>query len=283
MPIAFSKTRIMNASIRASVGTGENALVVGTVLLGGRPESTRPLLVRAAGPALLNYGVHNVVPDPQFEVHTTLSGKDKVVGQGGAWNGDPIISQVAAAVGAFPFDARSTDAALFAPGVPLGAYTVVVTSRSATKGNVLAELYDAGASTDGPELVNVSARTFVGTGEDTLIAGFVVCGDVPKRVLIRGVGPELIRFGVGAILADPKLTLYRPEGSSSTIIATNDDWNGVATIADAAAAVGAFPLRTSTSKDAAMVVTLSPGAYTAQVTGANSSTGIALVEVYALD
>lgn len=129
----------------------------------------------------------------------------------------------------------------------------------------------AAATTD--RLFNISSRTQVGTGGNVMIAGFIIGQGGPKKVLIRAVGPGLTQFGVSGVLADPILELH----DSATTIATNDNWNAAdqATMTEA----GAFALAAG-SKDAVIVTTLNPGAYTAIVSGAGSTTGIALVEVY---
>jgi uncharacterized protein (DUF1800 family) len=119
-------------------------------------------------------------------------------------------------------------------------------------------------------LSNLAVRA-QGGGGDTLITGFTVSAGANKTVLVRAVGPTLEEFGVGGALADPRLELYAGE----TKIAENDNWNAHD---DAAfVAVGAFPLGAS-SKDAALVATLAPGGYTAQVSGTGG--GVTLVEVY---
>ncbi|MGH8017611.1 MAG: DUF1800 family protein [Opitutaceae bacterium] len=121
-------------------------------------------------------------------------------------------------------------------------------------------------------LVNLSARARVGTAADVVIAGFVVAES--ELVLVRAVGPGLAIHGVPGLLEDPILTIYDAENK---VIATNDNWIP----ADAAVFVqlGAFSL-TPGSKDAAIVLPLTPGAYTAVASGAGGTTGIALVEVY---
>jgi hypothetical protein len=141
----------------------------------------------------------------------------------------------------------------------------------------LVEVYDAGTD-DGSALLNVSARNRVGTGDDILIAGFVIVGSSKKHVLIRGVGPALnFKFGVAGALNDPKVTLFT---SSGTAITSNDDWSD--SLASTFARLGAFDLQ-SGSKDAALFVALDPGVYTAQVAGADGGTGEALVEIYDAD
>jgi hypothetical protein len=115
----------------------------------------------------------------------------------------------------------------------------------------------------------------VGTGENIMVAGFVVGGNVPLKVLIRAVGPTLASFGVSGVLADPKLELY----GGPDKIGENDNWGGTATLRDAFTVTQEFPLPDN-SKDAAMLITLPPGLYTAQVSGVGNTTGVALIEVY---
>lgn len=125
------------------------------------------------------------------------------------------------------------------------------------------------------KLLNVSTRGFVGTGASILIAGFVIGGTVPKTVLVRATGPGLAEFGVAGVLVDPQLQLL----SGATLVAKNVGWGGAGPIAAAAAKVGAFSWSAS-SRDSAILATLQPGSYTAQVTGDVGDTGVALVEVY---
>jgi hypothetical protein len=111
-----------------------------------------------------------------------------------------------------------------------------------------------------------------------VIAGFVIGGSGPCTVLIRAVGPTLANYGVTGVLADPKLTLY----AGSTQTAENDNWSdatNASAISTAATTVGASVLA-SGSKDAAILVTLQPGIYSAKVSGIANTTGVALVEVY---
>ena len=134
--------------------------------------------------------------------------------------------------------------------------------------------------TAGNRLINLSTRGLVGTGAAAMYSGFVLEGVVPHRLLIRGIGPELVRYHVPDVLADPALRLFNAAGVE---IAGVNDWAeaGEASIIAAAAAVGAFSLP-SGSKDAAMLVTLPPGRYTVQLRGAGGTTGTALLEVYEL-
>jgi hypothetical protein len=129
--------------------------------------------------------------------------------------------------------------------------------------------------------VNFSCRANVGSGPNLAIAGFVISGAVgtTEQLLIRAVGPTLAQFGVSGVLTQPVLTLTNSVGA---VVSSNTGWstNSNATqIATAATVTGAFTLPTG-SADSALLINLPPGVYTAQVTGLNGGTGIALVEVY---
>jgi hypothetical protein len=125
------------------------------------------------------------------------------------------------------------------------------------------------------DVVNLSVRVFVGAGDARAIPGLVV-SRAPVRMLIRAVGPTLGAepYNVEGVLADPQITLQGVAG------AANDNWSG-ADVAAAAAQVGAFALPAG-SKDAALIVTLPPGQYTALVSGVGGTTGVALIETYEL-
>jgi hypothetical protein len=149
-----------------------------------------------------------------------------------------------------------------------------------TTGVGLLEVYDISSGAAGQRITNLSARAVAGSGENTLIIGVHVSGTQPKRVLIRGVGPALAAFGVANPLAKPVLSLYR----GSTLVAQNTGWTTSADangITAATTELGAFALGSS-SADSALLLNLTPGLYTAQVTSADGSVGPALLEVYEL-
>jgi hypothetical protein len=135
-----------------------------------------------------------------------------------------------------------------------------------------------GGSNGSARLINISTRAMVGTGANILIPGFVVSGTGTETLLIRADGPALSQFGVGGVLAQPTLSIFR----ASTVIASNTGWgtsSNPALISSTAAQVGAFAFA-SGSADCAVIVHLSAGSYTVQVSGVNGTTGVALAEVY---
>lgn len=266
--------RLANLSVRSQIGPDNQNLIAGFAL--GNGAGAKSLLVRAIGPTLSAFNVTDALADPLLEV-APLGGAN--VAANSAWGGAAALKNAFTRVGAFPLSPdTSNDAALLVSPLP-GAYTAKVTSAGNRTGLALVEIYDAGTE-NSPRLVNVSARSRVGTGGGVLITGFAVNGTLPKRLLIRAGGPSLEGFGVGGALADPML-IVRPLGSDS-IVANNDDWAGTAALKAAFVDVGAFPFTSDASKDAALIVELPPGAYTATVVGKNNATGVALVEVYEL-
>ena len=274
--LTLGSSRLVNLSVRSTAATGDDSLIVGFV---AGPGAGLPVLVRGVGPTLGAFGVTGALADPVLTV----------TGAGGAalaanddWGRAANASELAAAAaqaGAFALPTASLDAAVLAQLSP-GAYTATVAGKTAAAGVALVEAYERGGAAGASRLVNVSARARV-SGGDALLAGFVISGDVPKQVLIRGVGPTLAGFGVGGALADPQLTVRRQ--GSTTALETNDNWlsaPNAAQIGLAAGTVGAFPLPAN-SRDAAVLIALEPGAYTAQVSGPNANaSGVALVEIY---
>ncbi len=267
--------RLSNLSTRARI-SGDGSIIVGFVVSGTRGKF---VLVRAVGPTLADYGVASSLSDPYLRL---FRGETELTSNDNWWAGimGITVDAMANQLGAFPLRRGSNDAALAAQLVP-GPYTMHVGSTDGTGGIVLVEVYDAFPDeADGPRLSNLSTRGFAGSDEDTLIAGFVVSGDGPKRLLIRGVGPTLRDFGVADAVSDPRLRIF----SGSTLAATNDNWSDNANADDIrqiASSIGAFPLD-SGSSDAAVLIYLEPGLYTAQVNGADGTAGEALVEVYEL-
>ena len=268
--------RLVNISCRAQVGTGGNILIAGFAVGGAGTAGTEQLLIRGSGPALVPFGVTGALADPQLQI---FSGSE-LLGTNDGWNGSPAIASAASSVGAFAWPIASSHDAALLENLPGGPYTAQVAGEASDSGVALAEVYDdtqPGARTPTtPRLVNISARVQVGTGGNILIAGFVIGGSTSKTVLIRASGPALIEFGVLGTLPDPMLQLY----SGGTVVAASDGWGGNPQIASAAASVGAFAWSNPASNDSAILVTLPPGAYTAQVAGASGDSGVALAEVY---
>ncbi|MCX6953907.1 MAG: hypothetical protein NTV51_17295, partial [Verrucomicrobia bacterium] len=261
--------RLANLSVRAFVASADEPLIAGFVTLGTGGTNA---IVRAIGPGLGGFGVGDAMRDPSLKL--VRDGLDQFTNDN--WNA--TLAPRFAAVGAFPLVAGSRDAALEAP-IAAGNYSAVVVPPAGESGTALVELFEATeAATPTRRFVNVSARPPV-TPERPLIVGFSIVGEVPVTILVRGVGPALARLGVTGALPDPTLTLYR---NGTALWENAGDRAATENPLDlspwaAAQRTGAFSI---SSDDAAMVVTLAPGSYSALVTSAGKASGTALVEVY---
>jgi len=264
--------RLINLSVRSGAGSGERTLIAGFVIQGA---GGRSVLVRGIGPTLADFGVNGALADPLLALFAGAGGDPLVTNDD--WRGDEALVQAFDRTGAFSLPSASADAAALATLAP-DPYTVHVSGKGEIPGIALVEIYEDASGDDG-RLVNLSTRTIVGSADETLIAGFAINGNVPRRLLVRAIGPALVDFGVVDALADPHLALFR-EGEP-TPLATSDDWGGGPALTTAFLDAGAFPLAPD-SLDAAFVITVVPGLYSAHVTGFGVTTGVGLVEVYEL-
>lgn len=135
-----------------------------------------------------------------------------------------------------------------------------------------------------PQLANISTRVRVETGDNALIAGFIVTGASNKVVMLRAIGPSLRAAAISDPLLDPMMELY---DSAGVLIARNDNWHttdiGGILLGSQYSGLYASELRPTESAESAILVELWPGAYTAIVRGKNNTTGIAVVEAYDFD
>lgn len=266
----YPAKRLVNLSARGTV-RGATQTMIGGLSVSSDDGRDKTFLIRAVGPALAAFGVTDALARPSL---TVFRGSTPIAGNTGWSTGDAErIAAAAREVGAFALTAGSADAALQATLAP-GNYTLEVSGLNSAEGSALLEVYELTA--DLGRLVNLSTRGNV-TENQPLTAGIVVRGSASVKLLIRAVGPGLTPFGVTHALPAPRLNLYA--GSIQT--GTNSGWSTAANsneIAAAAAATGAFAL-TPGSQDSALLLTLAPGAYTAEIASRGGS-GTALVEVY---
>jgi Fibronectin type III domain len=250
-----------NVSSRTLVQTGDFAMIGGFILLADSPKE---VVLRAIGPSLSNAGVSQVLADPTLDL---LDSSGTVVASNDDWRtgGLDLV-----ALGLAPTDDR--ESALIAT-LPGGAYSAIVRGKDDAVGVALVELYDLDMNNG--RIANISTRARVETGEDVLIGGFILTGTDPAQVIVRAIGPSLASAGVMDPLLDPVLELHDADGS---LIFTNDNWRS-----DQESQIIDTTLPPADDREAAIVVTLPPGAYSAIVRGVNDSAGVALFEVYALN
>jgi hypothetical protein len=249
--------RIVNLSTRMRVGTGDNVGIGGFVL-----PTFGQVIVRAIGPSLAAFGVPNALADPVLELHGpgtfgTVTNDN--------WRDDPSAGQVQN-MGLAPTSDR--ESAMFL-SLNRGNYTAIVRGKDNTEGIALVEIYAVGG--------NLSTRGFVSTGDDIVIAGFILgLNPGAARVVVRGIGPRLGSFGIENPLADPTLELRNADGA---LLIANDNW---VDDPDQAAELTALQLAPISPLESGLAVTLAPGLYTALLSGVNHGTGVGLVEVYGL-
>jgi len=272
LPPPTGNSHLVNISTRSLAGSGSSTLIAGFIIQGNSP---RKVLIRAGGPYLTQFSVTSVLDDP---VLTLFSGQDQIA-QNDDWGADAVnIAAATVKVGATGFPVGSKDAAIVSVLQPGIAYTAQVSGKNSQTGNAIVEVYDADDETDS-KLVNISTRSYVGTGGSIQIGGFILRGSGPQKVLIRAGGPYLSQFNVQSVLADPVLTIYAGQNQ----IAQNDDWGTNATSVNAATTQAGILSYANGSADSAVVLQLNPGvAYTAQVSGKNNATGNALIEIFQL-
>jgi uncharacterized repeat protein (TIGR01451 family) len=251
--------RLVNISTRMQVLTGDNVMI-GGFIIGGSASKT--VVVRARGPSLAPTGISNFLANPLLQL---FSGQTQIAANdnfGTASN----LAELQASGFAPPHAAESAILVTLAPG----GYTAIVSGVGGTTGVGLIEVFEVD-HTEIP-LLNIATRGKVLTGNDVMIGGFVIQGSGPMNVVVRARGPSLTETGVPGVLANPHLQLF----TGQTQIAVNDNWQDAAN----AAQVQASGFAPANPLESAILTTLQPGAYTAIVTGAGGTTGVAIVEVF---
>ncbi len=266
-------SQAINLSTRMLVQTGDNVGIGGLIITGNVPK---PVIIRAIGPSLSQFNIPNVLADTLLELHgptgfTTITNNN--------WR--DTQEQEIQDTGIPPTnDLESAIVATLNPG----AYTAIVRGNGNTSGVALVEVYDLNQGVDS-KLANLATRAFVSTGDNIVIAGFLlsdnggtngVGGPNDDRVIVRGIGPSLAPaiLPVNAVLANPTLELRDNNG---TLILANNDWQDNPAQAAEIIAAGLAP---TNDLESAIAATLPPGLYTALLAGMNNGTGIGVVEIY---
>jgi plastocyanin/outer membrane protein assembly factor BamB len=264
-PSPTPASQAVNLSTRMFVQTGDDVGIGGFIITGSTPKH---VVLRAIGPSLAQFGVPDVLADPVLELHgpgafVTITNDN--------WR-DTQEAQIQADGLAPTNDLESAIDATLAPG----AYTGIVRGKNNTTGVGLIEVYDLSPS-DVSTLGDISTRAFVSTGNNIVIAGFILGHNSGvDRIVARGIGPSLTAFGVSNALADPTLEL---RDSNGTLLIANNNWQDNAAQAAELMADGLAP---TNPLESGIAMTLPPGLYTALLAGLNNGTGIGLVEVYDL-
>ena len=254
LPVALA-----NIATRLRVGTGNDALIGGFIVTGTQPKR---LIIRAIGPSSFLPGA---LQDPQLEVYNSAG---DLIAANDNWQDSPDRQAIINS-GVPPLD--KLESAVIRSAAP-GAYTAIMRGANGSSGLGLVEVYDLERTVDS-KLANISTRGRVEKGDNVMIGGFIVVGDgAYQNLIVRAIGPSL---NLPDKLLDPVLQLYDGNGQ---VIGFSDDWrtNQESEIIDTMVAP-------SNDHESAIVGKLPAGNYTAIVRGKNDTTGIAVVEVYALD
>jgi hypothetical protein len=281
---AQSLGQLGNISTRAFVQVGDNVMIGGFIVQGTIPKR---VIIRAIGPELgaPPYNIPGALANPTLELH---NGTGALIASNDNWQhtiiggiittdqGHDIMNS-----GHAPGDGR--ESAIIAD-LPPGNYTAIVRGVDNITGVALVEVYDLSADA-GSILGNISTRSFVQTGDNVMIGGFIIQGTQSKRVIMRAIGPELGAppYNIPNAMTNPSLELHDGNGA---LIASNDNWqttiiggiittNQVRDITNSGHAPG-------DGRESAIIADLPPGNYTAIVRGVDNMTGVALVEVYDL-
>lgn len=284
----FVGARLANISFRAYDDTGEHVTIGGFVIAGSSPKR---LLMRAVGSTLTNFGLGSleILTDPVIELHDASHG-NSVIATNDNWGDNENAAEIvttSSRVGAFNLASTDTQSAALLTSLQPGVYSFIARGKNATPGIVLIEVYDADPAEAGSTFVNVSARAYSTANNGVSIGGFVVSGNIPKRVLLRAVGPTLTSYGISAteVLRDPVIEVH-DASHGNVVIATNDNWGdnqNSGEILTTGAKIGAMPLATTDTASSALLMTLQPGVYSFIASGKTGTSGIVLVEVYDAD
>lgn len=252
----------VNISTRMRVTGGDNALIGGFIVQGS-PGSSKKVIVRALGPSLGSAGLPGTMTDPTLTLYNSA-------GQVVAVNDNWRTNQAEVLTSGLPPE-NDLESAIVTT-LASGTYTTVLRGVGGATGIALTEVYDLDQSARA-RLANISSRGQVQTGDSVMIAGFMVGGAGPTRVLVRALGPSLANSGVRGVLPDPMLEL---QNSNGTVI-TNQNWRDTQE-----SEIIATTIPPTDNREAAILANLPPGPYTAVVKDANNASGIGLVEVYNL-
>ncbi len=259
-------TQTLNLSTRMRVQTGDNAGIGGFIITG---TGSKQVLFRGIGPSLIASGITDALANPTLDLRDS-SGVRILANNN--WREDPAQEALIEATGIPPTD--DLEAAIVQTLAP-GIYTVILRGMGMATGVGLVEIYDLNPGVDS-KLANLSTRALIDTGNNIVIAGFILGGSGNDRIVARGIGPSLSALGVPNALPNPTLELRDGNG---TLLMANDDWQDDPAQAAELTAAGLAP---TNDLESGIAATLAPGLYTALLAGANNGTGVGLVEVYDL-
>ena len=256
---------LANISARVRAGSGDDVVIAGFITRG---SPSKRIMIRALGPDLTSRGITGALADPTLELYDAAG---ELVASNDNWRENANEQEIIDTGIPPAFDNESV-ILMRLPSAESGlAYTAALRGANDTTGIGLLEVYDLDAGV-GPDILNISTRARVGPDDEVVIGGVIVRGTEPQQVIVRALGPSLPLAGR---LLDPTLALYDENG---VLLENNDNWRS-----DQEMEIVATTIPPASDLESALVVTLPPAAYTSVVRGADGTTGVALVEIYALE
>ncbi len=257
-----SNARLGNISTLARCRTGDAVLVTEFIAQGTANGS---LVSRGIGPSLVHSGVPDPLRDP---IIALFNARGDQLDFNNNWMQNPDKQEIID-VGLAPASPR--EAAIVDTLGP-GIYTTVERGANHGEGVALTEIYDL--SDGSSELSAVGTRAFVSTGSDVIISEIIIIGNEPLPLLVRALGPSLADARLKDVLPNPTLELH---DGSGILIASNDNWKDTQQ-----AEIEATGLAPTDDREAAIDITVPPGAYIAIVRGVGDTTGLGFVQFYSL-
>jgi hypothetical protein len=304
---------LTNISTRGWVGAGGDTMVGGFIITG---TGTKKVLIRGFGPTLSSFGVTGALANPVLELYQDTDNNPTtpavLLVSNDNWGRDVMAcpAPIVPCGTAVEIEATGKSANSYAPTnpnrhldaallvtLPAGTYTGKLRGVSSGTGVGLVAVNDVD-TTQSATLTNISTRAFVGTGSSAAVGGFIISGTGTKQVLLRGFGPTLTSFGITGALSNPTLDLYWDDdnnpNTAAILVLTNSDWGtalgscpapvvacGTPTgIANTGMSANSYaPTNPNRALDAALLLTLPPGTYTARLSGVSGGTGVGLIGV----
>lgn len=223
------------------------------------------MVIRGVGPSL---GIPGQLANPIVELRSSAG---TLLASNDDWQLQTQPSDTQAIIDSGLAPTNNLESAIIHTLAP-GAYTALVRGLNNTTGIGVVQIYDVDSFANA-KLANISSRGFVQTGDNVLIAGMIVVGQTSQKVVVRAIGPSL---SIAGKLADPALELHDGNGA---MLEANDDW----TLSNNKQAIIDTGLAPAHDMESAIIRTLPPGNYTAIVRGSGGTTGIAVVEAYAVN
>lgn len=266
------RRRLANIATRVDVQGGQNDGIAGFIKRNAAPKR---VLIRALGPSIKVGGnpVAGTLQDPVLKIYDA----NGEIATNDSWRSAQQAEITAS--GLAPVDDKEPAVILNLTGTNnITNYTAILSGVGGATGIGLVEVYDLDAESFA-DLGNLATRGLVGSGNNVLIGGFIVLDDSftnqSQNILVRGIGPSLAGAGVSNSLQDPNIALHDSQGA---LIVSNDDWGS----SSDSAALALSGLAPSSPKEAAILRTLAPGAYTVILSGVGGGTGVGSVEAYNL-